>query len=244
MTSATDPATATPELTTTTVETTLGPINVTETGSGTQLVLMHGGGPGVSALANYLDNLPAFADNYRVILPDQPGFGESYRPTAADLEERSITDITVDAMFQVLEALGVEDYHLLGNSLGGAAALGMAIAQPDRVKKLVLMAPGGGWLPTVAPTPTEGQKQMFKYYNGEGPTLAKMKQFVRVMVANAKNFSEEDLQKRYEASLDESHIEFYHAYNASFAKRGGMDPLWKDLGRITADTLLDRKSVV
>lgn len=223
-------------LDTRTVETTLGPIAVTIVGEGRPLVLMHGGGPGASALANYRDNLAAF-DGFQVILPDQPGFGGSYRPTQADLDDRSITDITVDAMYQSLDALGVDDFFLLGNSLGGAAALAMAIAQPARVSKLVLMAPGGGWLPT-GPTPTEGQKEMFRYYNGEGPTLSKMKSFVRVMVANPRLFDEENIRQRYEASLDDSHIAFYHLYNAAFAARGGMDPLWKDLDRITADTLL------
>ncbi|WP_336660045.1 alpha/beta fold hydrolase [Leucobacter sp. USHLN153] len=219
------------------IETTLGPIHVSEVGEGVPLVLMHGGGPGASALANYRANLPAFA-GYRVILPDQPGFGGSYRPTEADLAERSITEITVDAMIQTLDELAVDTYHLLGNSLGGAAALGMAIAQPDRVTKLVLMAPGGGWAPINTPLPTEGQKEMFRYYNGEGPTVKKMKNFIRVMVANPKQFDDAEVQARYEASLDEGHIEFYHRYNAAFAKRGGMDPLWKDLDRIKADTLL------
>ncbi|MBK0422024.1 alpha/beta fold hydrolase [Leucobacter sp. CSA2] len=219
------------------VETTLGAIHVTEVGEGTPLVLMHGGGPGASALANYRANLEAFA-GFRVILPDQPGFGGSYRPSEAELEARSITEITVDAMIQTLHALGVGDYFLLGNSLGGAAALGMAIAQPERVKKLVLMAPGGGWAPITTPLPTEGQKEMFRYYNGEGPTVKKMRNFIRVMVANPKLFDEAEVEARYEASLDESHIEFYHRYNAAFAKRGGMDPLWRDLGRIRADTLL------
>lgn len=218
------------------IETTLGPISVTVVGEGQPFVMMHGGGPGASALANYRDNLPAF-EGFQVILPDQPGFGGSYKPSEADLDERSITEITVDAMFQVLDALGVDRFHLMGNSLGGAAALGMAIAQPDRVEKLVLMAPGGGWVP-MGPTPTEGQKMMFRYYNGEGPTFKKMKDFVGTMVANRKKFSDEDIQRRYEASLDPEGIEFYHRYNASFAKRGGMDPLWKDLGKITADTLL------
>ena len=197
---------------------------------------MHGGGPGASALANYRDNLGAL-EGFRVILPDQPGFGGSYRPTEEDLAERSITEITVDAMYQMLDALGVDTFFLLGNSLGGAAALAMAIAQPVRVTKLVLMAPGGGWLPT-APTPTEGQKEMFRYYNGEGPTFSKMKNFVRVMVANPKLFDDASIQARYEASLDASHIEFYHRYNTAFARRGGMDPLWKDLEKILADTLL------
>lgn len=223
-------------LETNTVETTLGPIAVTVIGEGAPLVLLHGGGPGASALANYRDNLEAFS-GFRVILPDQPGFGGSYRPTGAELQERSITEITVDAMYQVLDALEVDTFFLLGNSLGGAAALAMAIAQPRRVTKLVLMAAAGGWLPT-GPTPTEGQKEMFRYYNGEGPTLAKMKNFVRVMVANPRLFDDANIQARYEASLDESHIEFYHRYNSAFAERGGMDPLWKDLEAITADTLL------
>lgn len=219
-----------------TIETAQGPVAVTVVGEGAPLVMLHGGGPGASALANYRANLPAF-EGFQVILPDQPGFGGSYRPTADDLEARSITEITVDALYQVLDALGTDTFHLLGNSLGGAAALGMAIAQPGRVQKLVLMAPGGGWVPT-GPTPTEGQKEMFRYFNGEGPTLAKMKSFVRTMVANPKLFDEDDVRARFEASLDESHIEFYHRYNAAFGRRGGMDPLWKDLDRVSADTLL------
>jgi pimeloyl-ACP methyl ester carboxylesterase len=225
------------ELISRTVETTLGPIHVSEVGEGTPFVLLHGGGPAASALANYRANLPAFA-GFRVILPDQPGFGGSYRPSEEELDARSITEITVDALYQVLDALGIDEFFLLGNSLGGAAALGMAIAQPARVQKLVLMAPGGGWLPVTTPLPTEGQKEMFRYYNGEGPTLKKMKNFIRVMVADAGQLSDAEVQARYEASLDEGHIEFYHRNNAAFAKRGGMDPLWKDLERITADTLL------
>ena len=228
--------TSTTSTETRTIETTLGPVAVTVVGEGTPLVMMHGGGPGASALANYRDNLAAFKD-FQVILPDQPGFGGSYRPTEKDLDERSITEITVDATYQVLDALGIDTFHLLGNSLGGAAALAMAIDRPNRVTRLVLMAPGGGWLPT-GPTPTEGQKEMFRYYNGEGPTVAKMKNFVRAMVANPRMFDDANIQARYEASLDPSHIAFYHLYNAAFAKRGGMDPLWKNLDRITAPTLL------
>lgn len=218
------------------IDTSHGTISTTVVGEGHPLVMLHGGGPGASALANYRDNLDAFA-GFKVILPDQPGFGGSFRPTEQQLDAQSITEITVDSLYQVLDALGVESFSLLGNSLGGAAALAMAISQPDRVTKLVLMAPGGGWVPT-GPTPTEGQKEMFRYFNGEGPTLAKMKNFVRVMVKNAKAFDDESIQRRYEQSLDVNHIAFYHRLNASFAKRHGMDPLWKDLRVVRADTLL------
>ncbi|MEV0341850.1 alpha/beta fold hydrolase [Nocardia sp. NPDC050713] len=216
---------------------TLGEIAVAEAGSGPALVMLHGGGPGASGVSNYHQNLPALAQRFRVILPDQPGFGGSYRPSEADLDARSITEITVDALFQALDALGIDRFHLLGNSLGGAAAIAMAQTQPDRISGLVLMAPGGGWLP-FGPTPTEGQKEMFRYYNGGGPTEKKMANFIRTMVFDHKQFGEDVVKARYQASLDASHIEFYHRYNAAFAKRHGMDPLWRDLHKITAPTLL------
>lgn len=201
------------------------------------LVMLHGGGPGASGLSNYEQNIPALSRTFRILLPDQPGFGGSYRPTGADLDERSITEITVDALFQVLDDLAVGSFHLLGNSLGGAAAIRMAQLRPERVTRLVLMAPGGGWLP-FGPTPTEGQKEMFRYFNGEGPTEKKMAAFIRAMVFDHKQFGQDVVSRRYQASLDEGHIEFYHHYNAAFAKRNGMDPLWRDLHTITAPTLL------
>ncbi|MGF7119610.1 alpha/beta fold hydrolase [Rhodococcus sp. AG1013] len=219
------------------VETSLGTIKVSEAGSGPVLVMLHGGGPGASAIANYSQNLPALTPHFRVVLPDQPGFGGSYRPTDGDLHERSITQITVDALIQTLDAMGIEKFHLMGNSLGGAAAIALALAVPERVTRLVLMAPGGGWLP-FGPTPTEGQKAMFRYYNGGGPSVKKMKDFVRTMVADPKQFDDANIEARYEASLDESHIEFYHRYNAAFARRHGMDPLWRNAHKIKAPTLL------
>ncbi|MCK8616295.1 alpha/beta fold hydrolase [Gordonia sp. C13] len=220
------------------VQTSLGEVAVAEVpGEGPVLVMLHGGGPGASGVSNYHQNLAALSKRFRILLPDQPGFGHSYRPGETELGERSITQITVDALFQALDALEIESFHLLGNSLGGAAAIAMAQTQRDRVTGLVLMAPGGGWLP-FGPTPTEGQKEMFKYFNGAGPSEKKMASFIRTMVFDHKQFGEDVVRARYEASLDESHIEFYHLYNAAFARRHGMDPLWRDLHKIKAPTLL------
>lgn len=226
-----------PQLTSTQVRTDAGEIHVAEAGAGDVLVMLHGGGPGASGVSNYHQNLPALSARFRVVLPDQPGFGGSFRPTEAELDAKSITQITVDALIETLDKLSVERCHLLGNSLGGAAAIALAQQHPDRVERLVLMAPGGGWLP-FGPTPTEGQKEMFRYFNGEGPTAKKMANFIRTMVVDHKQFGEDVVQARYEASLDPSHIEFYHRLNAAFAKRHGMDPLWRDLHKIKAPTLL------
>jgi pimeloyl-ACP methyl ester carboxylesterase len=220
-----------------TIATSYGDIAVAEAGEGPVLVMLHGGGPGASGVSNYHQNLPALIQNFRVVLPDQPGFGGSYRPTEEDLETASITQLTVGALFEALDELKIERFHLLGNSLGGAAAIAMAQTQPQRIAGMVLMAPGGGWLP-FGPTPTEGQKEMFRYYNGGGPSEKKMANFIRTMVFNHKQFGEDVVKARYEASLDPSHIQFYHRYNAAFAKRHGMDPLWRELDKISAPTLL------
>ena len=220
-----------------TVMTSDGEIAVAEAGEGPALVMLHGGGPGASGVSNYHQNLPALTQQFRVVLPDQPGFGGSYRPSEDDLGAASITEITVGALFEALDELGIDRFHLLGNSLGGAAAIAMAQAQPQRISGLVLMAPGGGWLP-FGPTPTEGQKEMFRYYNGGGPSEKKMANFIRTMVFDHKQFGADVVRARYEASLDPSHIEFYHRYNAAFTKRHGMDPLWRDLHKIAAPTLL------
>src|SRR5207248_10455504 len=96
-----------PTLLTRTVTTSYGDIAVAEAGEGPVLVMLHGGGPGASGISNYHQNLPALTRRFRVVLPDQPGFGGSYRPTEADLDERSISEITVDVLFQALEALGI-----------------------------------------------------------------------------------------------------------------------------------------
>ena len=198
--------------------------------------MLHGGGPGASGVSNYHQNLAALGRRFRVMLPDQPGFGTSFRPTQGQLDAASITEITVDALVAALAELEVGHFHLVGNSLGGAAAIALAQRHPDLVDRLVLMAPGGGWLP-FGPTPTEGQKEMFRYFNGEGPTLRKMQTFIGVMTAEPKRWKD-TAQARYEASLEASHVEFYHRLNAHFASRHGMDPLWRDLHKIKAPTLL------
>ena len=226
------------DLTHHTVPTSYGDVAVVEAGPADApvLVMLHGGGPGASGVANYHQNLAALTKRFRVVLPDQPGFGGSYRPTQEELDARSITQIAVDALVEAFDRLGIDSFHLLGNSLGGAAAIALAQQHPGRVSRLVLMAPGGGWLP-FGPTPTEGQKEMWKYYNGEGPTLKKMKSFIGVMTAEPKKWTA-TAEARYESSLDPSHVEFYHRLNDHFAKRRGMDPLWRDLHKVKAPTLL------
>ena len=104
-------------------------------------------------------------------------------------------------MLGLLDALGIERAHVVGNSLGGACALQMALRQPARVGRLVLMGPGGVGISQGAPTP--GLKRLLGYYAGEGPTLDKLRAFLSEdLVFDGSAITEAVLRERFEASID------------------------------------------
>ncbi|PWC53505.1 alpha/beta fold hydrolase [Azospirillum sp. TSO22-1] len=109
-------------------------------GGGTDpVVLIHGSGPGVSAWANWRLVLPLLSGRFRVIAPDMAGFGFTDRPEGI----RYDLDTWVGQVVGLLDALGLERVHLVGNSFGGAVALAVAIRHPGRVNRLALMGSVG-----------------------------------------------------------------------------------------------------
>lgn len=115
-------------------------LHLREEGTGPAVVFVHGSGPGVNAHSNFFPNYPAIAAaGYRVLLPDLIGYGYSSKPTGIDYT----LDLFTTTLTGLLDAVGVRDCVLVGNSLGGAVALQIAMEQPERVKKLVLLGPGG-----------------------------------------------------------------------------------------------------
>ncbi len=110
-------------------------IVIDQTGRGRPLVLLHGVG---ASRAVWHHVTPALAEDRRVIAPDLPGFGES-TPAAKGFELGVVASALADAL---AECAG-EPFDLLGNSLGGAVAVALALARPDLVRRLVLAAPAG-----------------------------------------------------------------------------------------------------
>ncbi|BBR54546.1 MULTISPECIES: alpha/beta fold hydrolase [Pseudomonas] len=110
-----------------------------DVGTGEAVVFIHGSGPGASGHSNFKRNYPQFAAaGYRAIVPDLPGYGASDKPQTA-----YTLDFFVEALLGLLDALDIQRCTLVGNSLGGAIAIAIALRQPQRVARLVLMAPGG-----------------------------------------------------------------------------------------------------
>jgi 4,5:9,10-diseco-3-hydroxy-5,9,17-trioxoandrosta-1(10),2-diene-4-oate hydrolase len=172
-------------------------IHLTEFGAGTPLLLLHGGGPGASGLSNYVRNVGALARHFRVLVPDLPGYGQSSKQVDAADPFRD----QADAMLGLLDALDIERAHVVGNSLGGACALRMALEAPQRVGRLVLMGPGG--IGISQGQPTDGLKRLLGYYAGEGPSFDKLRAFIcQDLVFDASQVSDAVLQERYAASID------------------------------------------
>jgi pimeloyl-ACP methyl ester carboxylesterase len=111
------------------------PVNVIELGQGPPLVFVHGL---AGSWQNWLEQLPVFAADHRVIAVDLPGFGHSPMPR----DEISISGYAriLDALSEALE---IESAAWVGNSMGGFVSAELAIAFPQRVERLVLVSAAG-----------------------------------------------------------------------------------------------------
>ncbi|NKT86633.1 alpha/beta fold hydrolase, partial [Rhodococcus hoagii] len=150
-------------------------------GNGPTIVLLHGGGPGASSWSNFAKNIPVLAQQFHVIAVDQPGYGRSDKPT----EHPQYFRHSASALKDLLDTIGItERVHLLGNSLGGGAAVRFALDYPDRAGRLVLMGPGGLSVNLFAPDPTEGVRNLGKF--AYQPTRENLEAFLRIMVFDQK----------------------------------------------------------
>src|SRR5262249_22921564 len=111
-----------------------------EAGTGDWPVLLPGGGPRAPARSQWKQEFAPLARRSGVRLVDQPGYGRSDKP----LIKGGMWTFHARAMRDLLDELGMEKTHFVGNSLGGGTALKFALDSPERSDRLVLMGPGGG----------------------------------------------------------------------------------------------------
>jgi 2-hydroxy-6-oxonona-2,4-dienedioate hydrolase len=118
-------------------------IHYNELGSGYPIIMLHGGGPGASGWSNYRDNAHAFAQHFRVILPDVPGYGKSdeFDPNIEDVPKAQAESIKL-----LMDALNIEKAALVGNSMGSVITLNLAVEHTNRVSHMVAMGAAAGGL--------------------------------------------------------------------------------------------------
>lgn len=98
------------------------------------IVFLHGFGADSSAWRLVA---PLIDPRHRIVLPELPGHG-----SAAEVPVSRIEDIAF-AVSDALDALGIEEAHVVGHSLGGATALALSATGRLRIRSLCLIAPGG-----------------------------------------------------------------------------------------------------
>lgn len=162
--------------------------NLHDVGEGFPVMLIHGSGPGVTAWANWRLVMPSLATSRRVIAPDMLGFGYSERPADGVYNRQR----WVDHAIGVMDALGLEQVDLVGNSFGGGLALALAIAYPQRVRRLVLMGSVGVSFPLTA-----GLDAVWGYE----PSLEAMRKLLDVFAYDRSLVTDELAELRYQASI-------------------------------------------
>ncbi len=123
-------------------------LNIVDIGEGPDLIFIHGLS---GCWQNWLEQLPHFARDHRVIAVDLPGFGQSEMPA----EEISISGYadTIDAL---MTELGIDAARIVGNSMGGFIGAEVAIQHPARVERLVLVAAAGLSIESIRTERTHG----------------------------------------------------------------------------------------
>lgn len=168
---------------------------------GHPLVLLHGSGPGVSGWANFGGNLPTYASRFHTLVVDLPGFG------ASDLLEAGADAFTStayeDAVLIVMDALGIQQASIIGNSMGGGVASRLAARHPARISRLICI--GGVGIPLLSAAPPEGIKLLVDFV--EEPSKERLVTWMRSMVYDHKTLTPELVEMRWEQCANPVAIE-------------------------------------
>jgi pimeloyl-ACP methyl ester carboxylesterase len=117
-----------------------GSLHYLTCGEGEPLLLLHSRG---SAAALFTPIFAPLAAQRRVIALDLPGWGLSEKPIFTGRTPQDALRFWMDGVIALLDHLGLDRVDLLGHSMGGFTALGLALDHPDRVRSLLLADAGG-----------------------------------------------------------------------------------------------------
>src|SRR5215469_11283892 len=117
-----------------------------EAGQGPAVLYFHGGGA-----FHGVQFAKSWTEHFRVICPFHPGFSE-----AAEDPRIGAMQHYVLHYLDFMDALKLDRAHLTGLSLGGRLAAEFAVSHSDRLKSLVIGAPGGLEIPEHPPAPLGG----------------------------------------------------------------------------------------
>lgn len=107
-------------------------VHYVEAGRGETVLLIHGLN---ASTFSFRYTIPELAQHYRVVALDLKGFGYSERPAGGDYSQTAQAALVE----RVMDRLAIERAAVVGHSMGGAIAMRLALARPERVSRLVLV---------------------------------------------------------------------------------------------------------
>lgn len=102
---------------------------IEEYGSGTALLLLHGG---IGSIYNFRQVIPELANHFRIIAVDSPGRGRSEQADSLSYQ------LMADYFSQLIDTLELDSVYVIGHSDGGNTALLLAYDRPDKVKRILV----------------------------------------------------------------------------------------------------------
>lgn len=213
-----------------------GVLRYHEAGEGPPLLMLHGSGPGVSGWQNFQRNLATFAEHFRCLVLEFPGFGVSdstgEHPMAA----------AAPAVPRFLDGLGLDQVDVIGNSMGGIVATRTALAHPDRIGRLVTV--GGIGRNLFSPGPGEGINLLMEF--AEDPTRERLVQWLTAMVYDPALVTDELIEQRWKlatepealASMRKMYGKKAMAAMAASAANSDEPPTWAMLHKLRSRTMI------
>jgi len=115
------------------------PVHVLDEGDGPAVLLLHGSGPGTTGAGARGATAEALGGSWRLVAPDQAGFGRTPLPPGS----RGGLRLWTEQAAGLMDALGVESYDVVGHSMGGAVALALAALRPHQVNHVIAVSTMG-----------------------------------------------------------------------------------------------------
>ena len=218
------------------ISTDAGVLRYHEAGDGRPLLLLHGSGPGVTGWRNFRGILGTFAEHFRCLILEFPGFGVS-----DDFGGHPMVTAQ-GAVSTFVEALGLDSVDVIGNSMGGGVGINYAIRQPAKVRRMVTIGGIGTNIFTAAPS--EGIRLLQEFT--ENPTRQRLVDWLHSMVYDSALVTDELIEERWALATDPSTLESARRMygKAAFgqmmaAMRPSDGPMpWAMMHKVTAPTLL------
>ncbi len=207
-------------------------IRYLEEGKGPEVLLLHGVSLGSSADVWERNLAPLASHGLKVIAFDQPGFGLSDNPRDYSVAYRR------GFILQLMEALEINQAHLVGHSQAGGMAVSLALDHPQRVSKVITLGTG-----SILPPLSEERKQAGPREGQEGtasePTLQDTRSLLEHNLFDHSLITQDVLEKRHRLSVGKNFQAFLER-NRAAQKGSGKEsaPLWQRLDQVAVPLLL------